>query len=176
MPGALGEEIRKAIDLSSSFEGYLWMKWYNGNMPMLGSLFASMLGAEQEIIRVNLWEGHDELRANPWNRCYYCKSMVFGTILEHMKKDGRTVLLDGTNASDREDRRPDRAEAVHPPLPRQEPAPSESARSFRPLAFMSKMRFTVSATWAAASTAGMPPRWMLATSVRSDSIVFALGA
>ena len=28
------------------------------------------------------------------------------TILEHMKKDGRTVLLDGTNASDREDRRP----------------------------------------------------------------------
>ena len=46
---------------------------------------ASMLGAEQEIIRVNLWEGHDELRANPWNRCYYCKSMVFGTILEHMK-------------------------------------------------------------------------------------------
>ena len=67
---------------------------------------ASMLGAEQEIIRVNLWEGHDELRANPWNRCYYCKSMVFGTILEHMKKDGRTVLLDGTNASDREDRRP----------------------------------------------------------------------
>ena len=67
---------------------------------------ASMLGAEQEIIRANLWEGHDELRANPWNRCYYCKSMVFGTILEHMKKDGRTVLLDGTNASDREDRRP----------------------------------------------------------------------
>ena len=56
---------------------------------------AQMLGADQEIIRVNLWEGHKELRANPWNRCYYCKSMVFGTI-----------LLDGTNASDREDRRP----------------------------------------------------------------------
>ncbi len=67
---------------------------------------ARMLGAEQEIIGVNLWEGHDELRANPWNRCYFCKSMVFGTILEHMKTDGRTVLLDGTNASDREDRRP----------------------------------------------------------------------
>ena len=28
------------------------------------------------------------------------------TILEHMRADGRTVLLDGTNASDREDRRP----------------------------------------------------------------------
>lgn len=45
MPGALGEEVRKAIDLASSFDGYLWLKWYNGNMPMLGSLFASMLGA-----------------------------------------------------------------------------------------------------------------------------------
>ncbi len=67
---------------------------------------AGMLGAEQEIISINLWDGHDELRANPWNRCYYCKSMVFSTILEHMRADGRTVLLDGTNASDREDRRP----------------------------------------------------------------------
>ena len=67
---------------------------------------ARMLGAEQEIIPTNIWEGHDDLRANPWNRCYHCKSMVFGTILEHMRRDGRTVLLDGTNASDREDRRP----------------------------------------------------------------------
>ena len=67
---------------------------------------AKMLGAEQEIIPVDIWEGHDELRANPWDRCYHCKSMVFGTILEHMRADGRTVLLDGTNASDREDRRP----------------------------------------------------------------------
>ena len=61
---------------------------------------AKMLGAEQEIIPINIWDGHDDLRANPWDRCYHCKSMVFGTILEHMRADGRTVLLDGTNASD----------------------------------------------------------------------------
>ena len=67
---------------------------------------AKMLGAEQEIIPINIWDGHEDLRANPWDRCYHCKSMVFGTILEHMRADGRTVLLDGTNASDREDRRP----------------------------------------------------------------------
>ena len=67
---------------------------------------AKMLGAEQEIIPINLWDGHEDLRANPWDRCYHCKSMVFGTILERMRADGRTVLLDGTNASDREDRRP----------------------------------------------------------------------
>ena len=65
-----------------------------------------MLGAEQEIIPINIWDGHENLRANPWDRCYHCKSMVFGTILERMRADGRTVLLDGTNASDREDRRP----------------------------------------------------------------------
>lgn len=67
---------------------------------------AKMLGAEQEIIPISIWDGHEDLRANPWNRCYFCKTMVFTTILEHMKKDGRTVLCDGTNASDREDRRP----------------------------------------------------------------------
>ena len=63
---------------------------------------AKMLGAEQEIIPINIWDGHEDLRANPWDRCYHCKSMVFGTILEHMRADGRPVLLDGTNASDRE--------------------------------------------------------------------------
>lgn len=67
---------------------------------------AKLLGAEHEVIPVDIWEGHEDLRANPWNRCYFCKTMVFSTILEHMRADGRTVLLDGTNASDREDRRP----------------------------------------------------------------------
>lgn len=67
---------------------------------------ARMLGAEQEIIRIDLWNGNENIRANGPDRCYHCKTMVFKTILEHMHTDGRTVLLDGTNASDREDRRP----------------------------------------------------------------------
>lgn len=45
VPGAVGEEIRKAIDLSSSFSGYLWLKWHNGNLVLFGTLFAILLGA-----------------------------------------------------------------------------------------------------------------------------------
>ena len=43
--GAFGEEIRKAIELSSSFGGYVWLKWDNGNLVQLGTLFAILLGA-----------------------------------------------------------------------------------------------------------------------------------
>ena len=45
VPGAIGEEIRKAIALSSSFGGYQWLKWDNGSLVQLGTLFAILLGA-----------------------------------------------------------------------------------------------------------------------------------
>lgn len=67
---------------------------------------AAACGAEREVIDVDIWHGHDDILANPDNRCYLCKRTVFGTVLEHMRADGRTVLLDGTNASDRPERRP----------------------------------------------------------------------
>ena len=67
---------------------------------------AKMLGAEQEIIPINIWDGHEDLRANPWDGGYHCNSLVFGTSLGLRRAEGRTVLRDGTNASDREDRRP----------------------------------------------------------------------
>ena len=45
MHGKLGEEIRKAIELSSSFRGYTWLKWSDGSVLSLGPLFAILLGA-----------------------------------------------------------------------------------------------------------------------------------
>lgn len=44
--------------------------------------------------------------ANPPDRCYWCKRFIFGRILDAMATDGRTVLLDGSNASDDPARRP----------------------------------------------------------------------
>ena len=58
------------------------------------------LGAQREVIPVDVWHGHEDILANPQNRCYLCKRMVFETILSHMAEEGRQVLLDGTNASD----------------------------------------------------------------------------
>ena len=43
---------------------------------------------------------------NPKDRCYFCKKAVFSTIWEAAKKDGYSLLLDGTNASDDASDRP----------------------------------------------------------------------
>lgn len=42
----------------------------------------------------------ETVTANPANRCYYCKKVVFSSIAQAALADGYTVLLDGTNASD----------------------------------------------------------------------------
>ena len=41
-----------------------------------------------------------QVSANPANRCYYCKKRIFTAIQEAARRDGFSVLLDGTNASD----------------------------------------------------------------------------
>lgn len=66
---------------------------------------ARELNADHELIDVDIF-ARDEVCANPADRCYLCKRVVFGTILEHMAADGRAVLLDATNASDDPARRP----------------------------------------------------------------------
>lgn len=43
---------------------------------------------------------HTEVAANPSNRCYYCKKVIFGEILRAARADGYEVLFDGNNASD----------------------------------------------------------------------------
>ena len=43
---------------------------------------------------------------NPENRCYLCKSIVFGEIIKAAKVDGCTAVCDGTNADDLLDYRP----------------------------------------------------------------------
>ena len=44
--------------------------------------------------------------ANPPDRCYYCKKRIFAAIAEAAARDGYSLLLDGTNASDEESDRP----------------------------------------------------------------------
>lgn len=63
------------------------------------------LNAEMKIINVDILADKSVVE-NPKNRCYYCKTRIFTTIISEAKKDGYTVLLDGTNASDDFDDRP----------------------------------------------------------------------
>lgn len=48
----------------------------------------------------------ENVKANPPERCYYCKHQIFSTIQERAAADGYHVLIDGTNASDDTDERP----------------------------------------------------------------------
>ena len=60
---------------------------------------AALAGVELRIIPLDVLE--DPLvRKNDPRRCYHCKKALFTALWQHVKADGFTVLLDGTNASD----------------------------------------------------------------------------
>ena len=47
-----------------------------------------------------------QITANPQNRCYFCKKKIFTVLREQANRDGFSLILDGTNASDSRDDRP----------------------------------------------------------------------
>jgi pyridinium-3,5-biscarboxylic acid mononucleotide sulfurtransferase len=52
-----------------------------------------------------------EYRANPANRCYFCKDELFERLTQVAKDRGLRVIVDGNNADDRGDYRPGRQAA-----------------------------------------------------------------
>jgi len=48
----------------------------------------------------------ERVKANPPDRCYYCKQHIMSAITEAAESDGYDVVCDGTNASDDADDRP----------------------------------------------------------------------
>ena len=66
---------------------------------------AEFIDIPLKIIDIDVLE-YDDITSNTSNRCYYCKHHVFSTISEHAKRDGFTVVCDGTNTSDDIDDRP----------------------------------------------------------------------
>ena len=66
---------------------------------------ARQLGVGMTTIRLDVLED-EAIAANPANRCYFCKQKIFTAILEAAHRDGFSILLDGTNASDQVADRP----------------------------------------------------------------------
>lgn len=60
---------------------------------------ANQLGAEMVTIHLDVLSD-DSITENPKNRCYFCKKRIFNAILEQAKRDGYSLIIDGTNASD----------------------------------------------------------------------------
>ena len=66
---------------------------------------AAELGAEVRFVPLDVLS-NEAIRANPADRCYHCKRAVFASLIDAAKRDGRTTVIDGTNASDDASDRP----------------------------------------------------------------------
>lgn len=71
---------------------------------------ASEFGIAHEIIATSELE-RAEYRANPANRCYYCKQELYAQLSALKAVRGFTAIVDGSNADDRGDYRPGRQAA-----------------------------------------------------------------
>jgi uncharacterized protein len=62
------------------------------------------------VIEIDTHELEDpNYLANPTNRCFYCKTELWGRLLPLARAHGLAVVCDGTNADDRREHRPGRA-------------------------------------------------------------------
>ena len=71
---------------------------------------AGEFGFRHEIIRTDEMS-RPEYRANPANRCYFCKSELYTHLSSIARERGAAAVADGSNADDRGDYRPGRQAA-----------------------------------------------------------------
>jgi uncharacterized protein len=71
---------------------------------------AAQVHLNHEIIATNEM-AREEYRANPANRCYYCKHELYTQLTALARQRGIPVIADGSNADDRGDYRPGRQAA-----------------------------------------------------------------
>ena len=60
---------------------------------------AESIGAEMRVIELDVLSD-EKVRANPSDRCYFCKQHIMGEIIRAAASDGYDLVVDGTNASD----------------------------------------------------------------------------
>lgn len=60
---------------------------------------AGVAGARLVVLDLDVL-GDAQVAANPPDRCYHCKRLIFSRITEAAHADGYSLLMDGTNASD----------------------------------------------------------------------------
>lgn len=83
---------------------------YPDRHRQLAIRIASEFGFRHEIIRTDEM-ARAEYRANPANRCYYCKHELYTRLTSVARERGISVIADGSNADDRGDYRPGRQAA-----------------------------------------------------------------
>ncbi len=66
---------------------------------------ARFLGVKHKIVKTGEWEDA-RFRANPVDRCYFCKKELFKTLAEIARREKLPFVVDGTTKSDLNDFRP----------------------------------------------------------------------
>lgn len=83
---------------------------YPDHHRQLALRIAREFSLHHEFVRTSETE-QPEYRANPVNRCYYCKSELYDVLSRLAAARGIAVIVDGSNADDRSDYRPGRQAA-----------------------------------------------------------------
>ena len=83
---------------------------YPDSHRRLALSIANDFGFAHEVIHTGELE-RPEYRANPANRCYYCKDELYGRLTALAAERDLAVVIDGNNADDRGDYRPGRQAA-----------------------------------------------------------------
>jgi pyridinium-3,5-biscarboxylic acid mononucleotide sulfurtransferase len=68
-------------------------------------ILAAVIGISHQVVKTNELD-NPEYRANPVNRCYFCKSELHDTLKPLAQQMGYPYVLDGVNADDLQDYRP----------------------------------------------------------------------
>src|SRR4029078_6136152 len=71
---------------------------------------ARAFGLRHEMVHTSELDNPD-YRANPANRCYYCKHELYARLTALARPRGFAAVVDGSNADDRGDYRPGRQAA-----------------------------------------------------------------
>ena len=83
---------------------------YPARHRRLAQSVAAQFGLRHEFISTDELQ-RPEYRANPVNRCYYCKTELYTTLAAVASARGIAAVADGSNADDRGDYRPGRQAA-----------------------------------------------------------------
>jgi uncharacterized protein len=83
---------------------------YPARHRQLALAVADQFGLRHEFISTAELQ-RPEYRANPVNRCYFCKTELYGTLAAVAASRGIATVADGSNADDRGDYRPGRQAA-----------------------------------------------------------------
>src|SRR5262249_4146805 len=83
---------------------------YPHRHPALAIRTARAVALRHEMVRTSELDNPD-YRANPANRCYYCKHELYSRLTALARERGFAAVVDGSNADDRGDYRPGRQAA-----------------------------------------------------------------